>query len=81
MQLTQNLGDEGVDLTNEAGETLVFKNFMSALNYAIEKDDWEVFQISKINPFNGYFKTEQYAILRKIMKKDESTVYRESSIK
>lgn len=81
VRLIQDFGDEGKGFENEAGEPLVFPNFMSALNYAIEKEGWEVFQISNINPFNGLIKREQYAILRKCMQKNESASYRVSEVK
>lgn len=77
VQLTQDLEEEGRDFVSETGETLVFKNFMCALNYAVANENWEVFYVSTINPFNGYFKREQYAILRKCMSKNESATYRE----
>lgn len=81
VQLTEDLEKEGTDFVNEAGETLVFKNFMGALNYAIANGKWEVYYISTINPFNGMFKREQYAILRKRMAKTESVEYRKAEPK
>lgn len=73
-KLQLNNDEEDHDILDAEGNKLAFSSMINALNY-MTTQGWELVELYKKNPDNGYAKLEQYALIRKLMPVNEAAQY------